>query len=95
MKRKDIVETYEQYNSEKKILEDTNNYISYVAPTSYGKSSIINELIVNEGYNRIGIIVPTKSLINQTYRKIKKNKTLKRGEADMKFIRGIYSVQLM
>lgn len=70
--RKDIVETYEQYNSEKKILEDTNNYISYVAPTSYGKSSIINELIVNEGYNRIGIIVPTKSLINQTYRKIKK-----------------------
>ena len=27
--------------------------------------------------------------------KIKKHKTLKRGEADMKFIRGIYSVQLM
>lgn len=28
-------------------------------------------------------------------RENKKNKTLKRGEADMKFIRGIYSVQLM
>ena len=26
---------------------------------------------------------------------LEKNKTLKRGEADMKFIRGIYSVQLM
>lgn len=70
--RKDIVETYEQYNSEKNILKETHNYISYVAPTSYGKSSIINELIVNDGYNKIGIIVPTKSLINQTYRKIKK-----------------------
>lgn len=70
--RKDIVETYEQYNSEKNILEDSNNYISYSAPTSYGKSSIINELIVNENYDKIGIIVPTKSLINQTYRKIKK-----------------------
>lgn len=70
--RKDIIETYEQYNSENNILKDANNYIAYVAPTSYGKSSIINELIVNEGYNRIGIIVPTKSLINQTYRKVKK-----------------------
>lgn len=70
--KKDIVETYEQYNSEKEILQDRNNYISYSAPTSYGKSSIINELIVNENYNRVGIIVPTKSLINQTYRKIKR-----------------------
>lgn len=70
--RKDIIETYEQYNSEKSILDDKNDYIAYVAPTSYGKSSIINELIVNEDYNRIGIIVPTRSLINQTYRKIKK-----------------------
>lgn len=70
--RKDIVETYEQYHSEKDILQDKNNYISYNAPTSYGKSSIINELIVNENYNRVGIIVPTKSLINQTYRKIRK-----------------------
>ena len=70
--RKDIIETYEQYNSEKGILQDTTNYISYSAPTSYGKSSIINELIINENYNKIGIIVPTKSLINQTYRKVKK-----------------------
>lgn len=70
--RKDIIETYEQYNSENDILKDENNYISYSAPTSYGKSSIINELIVNENYNKIGIIVPTKSLINQTYRKIKR-----------------------
>lgn len=70
--RKDIIETYEQYNSENDILKDENNYISYSAPTSYGKSSIINELIVNENYNKIGIIVPTRSLINQTYRKVKK-----------------------
>lgn len=70
--RKDIIETYEQYKSERDILQDKNNYISYSAPTSYGKSSIINELIVNENYNKIGIIVPTRSLINQTYRKIKR-----------------------
>lgn len=71
--KKDIVETYEQFKVENNILNDKNNkYITYIAPTSYGKSSIINELIVNEGYNKIGIIVPTKSLINQTYRKLKK-----------------------
>lgn len=70
--RKDIIETYEQYSSENDILKDENNYISYSAPTSYGKSSIINELIVNENYNKIGIIVPTRSLINQTYRKMKR-----------------------
>lgn len=69
--RKDIIETFEQFNSEQDMLKDENNYISYSAPTSYGKSSIINELIVNDNYNKIGIIVPTRSLINQTYRKIK------------------------
>ncbi len=70
--KKDIVETYEQFNTENNILKDkNNNYITYIAPTSYGKSSIINELIVNDSYNKIGIIVPTKSLINQTYRKLK------------------------
>lgn len=71
--KKDIIETYEQFNVGNSILNDkSNKYITYIAPTSYGKSSIINELIVNEGYNKIGIIVPTKSLINQTYRKLKK-----------------------
>ena len=69
--RRDIIETYEQFNSEQDLLKDENNYISYSAPTSYGKSSIINELIVNDNYNKIGIIVPTRSLINQTYHKIK------------------------
>ena len=39
-----------------------------------------------EGYRR---------LVNSIIKKLQKNKTLKRGEADMKFIRGIYSVQLM
>lgn len=70
--KNDIVETYEQFKAEENILNESNDYISYIAPTSYGKSSIINELIVNECYCKIGIIVPTKSLINQTYRKIKK-----------------------
>ena len=71
-KKQDIVETYEQKYNQDKFINSNNNEIAYIAPTSYGKSSIISEKILTDKYNKIGIIVPTKSLINQTYNFIKK-----------------------
>lgn len=71
-KKQDIVETYEQKYNQDKFINSKNNEIAYIAPTSYGKSSIISEKILTDKYNKIGIIVPTKSLINQTYNFIKK-----------------------
>lgn len=73
-KRGDIIETYEQKYAKDNILKCSKNEIAYIAPTSYGKSSIITEKILNDGLSKIGIIVPTKSLINQTYQQIKKQK---------------------
>ena len=67
-----IVETLEQHIIRKKILDENNAHFSFIAPTSYGKSSIIIDHIKKYNFQKIGIIVPTKSLLNQTYRNIKK-----------------------
>ena len=45
----------------------------FVAPTSYGKSEIIYQHILeNNELDNIGIIVPTKALIDQVFREAKK-----------------------
>ena len=67
-----IIETLEQHIIRQKILDENHSYFSFIAPTSYGKSSIIIEHINRYKFNTIGIIVPTKSLLNQTYRNLKK-----------------------
>lgn len=74
--RGDIIETYEQKIAREKVVSSENREISFVAPTSFGKSSIIVEDIVahSELYHKIGIIVPTKSLLMQTYRNIRREK---------------------
>ncbi|WNY27137.1 DEAD/DEAH box helicase [Methanolapillus ohkumae] len=71
-----IIETFEQKKIRNGVLESSNNEISYIAPTSFGKSTIIIEHIILNSKNndKIGIIVPTKSLLIQTYRKIKEAK---------------------
>lgn len=62
------IETVEQYNRSKEILEKIKVEDSaYIAPTSFGKSSIIREVIKQNDFSKIAIIVPTKSLITQTY----------------------------
>jgi len=62
------IETVEQHNRSKEILDRIKDEDSaYIAPTSFGKSSIIREVIKQNDFSKIGIIVPTKSLINQTY----------------------------
>ena len=73
-KKNEIVETYEQKYNQEKLLDSNNGEIAYIAPTSYGKSSIVAEKILVNKFDKIGIIVPTKSLINQTYNYIKQQK---------------------
>lgn len=63
-----------QYFVRNKILEKKN--IVFSAPTSFGKSSIvidsINQLIEEKNARKILFILPTKALINEYRRKIKK-----------------------
>ncbi|WP_153393730.1 DEAD/DEAH box helicase [Chryseobacterium vaccae] len=67
-KNSNYIETVEQHNRSKEILERISMEDSaYIAPTSFGKSSIIREVIKQNDFSKIAIIVPTKSLITQTY----------------------------
>lgn len=70
---KDLVLTKEQKDIKEKFLDDKALDICLIAPTSYGKSSLISDHIIrqDESFRRIGIIVPTKSLLLQTYRHFK------------------------
>ena len=66
-----IIELKEQKEKIDSLLKSENLYRAYIAPTSYGKSSFIKEDIINKENKKIGIIVPKKALIWQTYRDIK------------------------
>ncbi|MCV2486505.1 DEAD/DEAH box helicase [Flavobacterium sp. SH_e] len=65
------IESLEQNISRNSIINSDSEEIAYIAPTSYGKSSIIKEFIKLNNYSRIAIIVPSKSLLVQTYKEIK------------------------
>ncbi|AFR36148.1 DEAD/DEAH box helicase [Riemerella anatipestifer] len=65
------IESFEQKQSREKLIKNTSNQLAFIAPTSYGKSSIIRQFIIKNNYKRIVIIVPTKSLLVQTYNDIK------------------------
>ncbi len=73
-KRESIVETYGQKHTRDQILNCTSKDICYVAPTSFGKSSIILEHIAAhwENFKRVAVIVPTKSLLMQSYRAVRR-----------------------
>ncbi|KXT80414.1 DEAD/DEAH box helicase [Streptococcus oralis] len=63
------VKTYEQDRVFQKVLNSESNQFSFIAPTSYGKSEIIfRHLSKYEDDGNVAIIVPTKALIDQTYR---------------------------
>ena len=72
-KNDDYIQTYEQKKIKENLLSDKSKEISYIAPTSFGKSSIIVEHIIkNKSVNKkVAIIVPTKSLLMQTYRMVR------------------------
>lgn len=70
--RESYIETLEQHNSVKKLLESKSNTLAYIAPTSFGKSSLISTFLLQEKFSKIGIIVPTKSLLIQTFKNVRK-----------------------
>lgn len=74
-KKENYFETLEQHLTRLDILNSDKMELSFVAPTSYGKSAIIMELIKKYGerYKKIAIIVPTKSLLRQTFKMIKEH----------------------
>jgi hypothetical protein len=65
------IESLEQNISRNDIIKSKSDEIAYIAPTSYGKSSLIKELIKSNNFSRIAVIVPSKSLLVQTYKDIK------------------------
>ncbi|MVO08785.1 DEAD/DEAH box helicase [Flavobacterium sp. TP390] len=65
------IESLEQNISRNSIIKSQFNKVAYIAPTSYGKSSLIKEFIKIKDFLRIAVIVPSKSLLVQTYKDIK------------------------
>lgn len=47
------------------------------APTSFGKSRIIEEIIIHNDYNSIAIILPTIALLSETYLRFNHNKLIR------------------
>lgn len=46
------------------------------APTSFGKSRIVSEIIIDGSYSNIAIILPTIALLNETYLSFRKNELI-------------------
>lgn len=68
-----IIYTDKQITSMNRILQHKNNYhATYIAPTSYGKSNLIDRDINKNKYNNIIIITPTIALINETVNRMRK-----------------------
>lgn len=73
LNKENYIETLEQNIKSQKFLNDSSDEKSYLAPTSFGKSSLIVDYIKGllEENVKIAIVVPTKSLLMQTYRMIR------------------------
>ena len=72
--RDNITETYFQKINRDSIIKSSANEKCYIAPTSFGKSSIIIDLIKMNLNKKHVIVVPTKSLLSQMYRNLKAEK---------------------
>jgi len=77
---KGYIETLEQFRNSHDFLEDSSLERAYIAPTSFGKSAIIVDYIEKNSDidAKIVIIVPTKSLLMQTQKMIRKAKIKKK-----------------
>ena len=67
------IETFEQEKIRKNILLSNNKNIAFVAPTSFGKSSLVIQHIKNNNIKKAVIIVPSKSLLSQVYMDLREN----------------------
>ncbi len=67
------IETLSQSQERKSFINDFSFEKSFIAPTSFGKSTTILEYLNSFDYKnaKVAIIVPTKSLLVQTYQMIK------------------------
>ncbi|MFA5173025.1 MAG: helicase-related protein [Candidatus Paceibacterota bacterium] len=54
------------------IMLDTSNSLIVSAPTSFGKSKLIEEIVASGKYNNIVIIQPTLALLDETRKKLRK-----------------------
>ncbi len=63
---------------QKRLFDDFQQYKRLIvsAPTSFGKSRIIPEIIIHNSYKNIAIILPTIALLSETYQSFKKNELL-------------------
>lgn len=68
-----ITETYEQKKYRTQMIHSDEHENCYIAPTSFGKSALIIEILRTRQPQTTAIIVPTKSLLIQTYKLIRKN----------------------
>lgn len=68
-----IYRTIDQIKLNKDFFEHNNDNMVVIAPTSYGKSELIINLINTNKSENICIIVPTKSLLAQTKKRILEN----------------------
>lgn len=76
-----FIQTLEQFTVQRNLLEVGGvNRLAFIAPTSYGKSSTIIDMInkYNSTSIKIGIIVPSKSLLIQTFKLLKKSRINKK-----------------
>ena len=67
-----LIQLKEQKEKLHELINSESSYRALIAPTSYGKSSFIVDDLNKRNDNVIGIIVPKKALIWQTYRNIKR-----------------------
>ena len=72
-RKNSIIETFEQKQSRVLFMNGSFEDLCYIAPTSFGKSSLIIDRIQEKWstHNKVAIIVPTKSLLMQTYRAVR------------------------
>ena len=61
--------TKDQFNLFRNFSKQKRMVVS--APTSFGKSRIIQELIIKEGFTNSATIIPTLALLNETYQRFK------------------------
>lgn len=79
-RKNNIVETFEQKESRTLFMNGSFEDFCYIAPTSFGKSTLILDRIQEKWstHNKVAIIVPTKSLLMQTYRAVRKRGLMSR-----------------
>ena len=68
------IETIEQFNRGRSFIEASSKNIAYLAPTSFGKTELVlKRVLARNAPDKVCIVVPTKSLLNQTTNAVRNN----------------------